>query len=94
MMHYVSHHTNSKLRVEQSTAPALSPWQKLANAIVEQAVKDYRTAQARVKAHPESADHAKVEVRQLERFFRSSWFEVLTDVDGRLVLSRLKKEVA
>ena len=94
MMHYVSHHTNSKLRVEQTTAPALSPWQKLANAIVEQAVKDYRTAQARVKANPESADHAKVEVRQLERFFRSSWFEVLTDVDGRLVLSRLKKEVA
>ena len=94
MMHYVSHHTNSKFKVEQSTAPALSPWQKLANAIVEQAVKDYRTAQARVKANPESADHAKVEVRQLERFFRSSWFEVLTDVDGRLVLSRLKKEVA
>ena len=50
MMHYVSHHTNSKLRVEQSTAPALSPWQKLANAIVEQAVKDYRMEQARVKA--------------------------------------------
>ena len=94
MMHYVSHHTNSKLKVEQSTAPALSPWQKLANAIVEQAVKDYRTAQARVKANPESADHAKVEVRQLERFFRSSWFEVLTDVDGRLILSRLKKEAA
>ena len=23
MMHYVSHHTNSKLRVEQSTAPAV-----------------------------------------------------------------------
>ena len=90
MMHYVSIHTNSKLRVEIIPAP----WQKLANAIVEQAVKDYRTAQARVKANPESADHAKVEVRQLERFFRSSWFEVLTDVDGRLVLSRLKKEAS
>ena len=94
MMHYVSNHTNSKLRVKKIPAPAIQPWQKLANAIVEQAVKDYRTAQARVKANPESADHAKVEVRQLERFFRSSWFEVLTDVDGRLVLSRLKKEAA
>ena len=94
MMHYVSYHTNSKLRVEKTPAPAIQPWQKLANAIVEQAVKDYRTAQARVKANPESADHAKVEVRQLERFFRSSWFEVLTDVDGRLILSRLKKEAA
>lgn len=94
MMHYVSHHTNSKLRVEQSTAPALSPWRKLANAIVEQAVKDYRMEQARVKANPQNSDHAKAEVRKLERFFRSDWFEVLTDVDGRLILSRLKKEAA
>ena len=94
MMHYVSHHTNSTLRVEQSTAPALLPWQKLANAIVEQAVKDYRMEQARVKANPQNSDHAKAEVRKLERFFRSDWFEVLTDVDGRLILSRLKKEAA
>lgn len=94
MMYYVSHHTNSKLRVEQSTALALSPWQELANAIVEQAVKDYRMEQARVKANPQNSDRAKAEVRKLERFFRSDWFEVLTDVDGRLILSRLKKEAA
>ena len=94
MMYYVSHHKNSRLRVDQSTAPALSPWQKLANAIVEQAVKDYRIAQARVKANPQNADHAKAELRKLERFFCSDRFEVLTDVDGRLILSRLKKEAA
>lgn len=94
MTNNVSHHTNSKLRVEKSAAPALSPWQKLANAIVEQSVKDYRMEQGRVKADPQNADHAKAEVRKLERFFRSDWFEVLTDVDGRLILSRLKKEAA
>ena len=94
MMHYVSHHTNSKLRVEQSTAPALSPWQKLANAIVEQAVKDYRMEQAHIKANPQNSDYTKAEAWKLERFFRSDWFEVLTDVDGRLILSRLKKEAA
>ena len=93
-MHYVSNRMNEKLKIQRTEAATLLPWQKLANAIVEQAVKDYRTAQARVKANPESAEHAKVEVRQLERFFRSSWFEVLTDVDGQLVLSRLKKEAA
>ena len=54
MMHYVSHHTNSKLRVEQSTAPALSPWQKMANAIVEQAVKDYRMEQSPVSVDARS----------------------------------------
>ena len=94
MMHYVSHHTNSKLRVEQSTAPALSPWQKLANAIVEQAVKDYPMEQARIKANPQNSDYTKAEAWKLERFFRSDWFEVLTDMDGRLILSRLKKEAA
>ena len=94
MMHYVSYHTNSKLRVEQSTAPALSPWQKLANAIVEKAVKDYRMEQARIKANPQNSDYTKAEAWKLERFFRSDWFEVLTDMDGRLILSRLKKEAA
>lgn len=94
MMHYVSHDTRERLKIRKQAVEGISPWQKLANAIVEQAVKDYRIAQARVKANPQNADHAKAEVRKLERFFRSDWFEVLTDVDGRLVLSRLKKEAA
>ena len=94
MMHYVSHDTKERLKIRKQAVEGISPWQKLANAIVEQAVKDYRMEQARVKANPQNADHAKAEVRKLERFFRSDWFEVLTDVDGRLILSRLKKEAA
>lgn len=94
MIHYVSNHISDRLRKEKTSAPAVQPWQKLANAIVEQAVEDYRKAQARIIANPMIADHAKVELRQLERFFRSQWFEVLTDVDGQLILSRLKKEAS
>lgn len=94
MMHYVSHDTRERLKIRKQAVEGISPWQKLANAIVEQAVKDYRMEQARVKANPQNSDHAKAEVRKLERFFRSDWFEVLTDVDGRLILSRLKKEAA
>ena len=93
-MYYVSNRMNEKLRIQKPAVAALSPWQKLANAIVEQAVKDFRIAQARVKANPQNADHAKAEVSQLEHFFRSQWFEVLTNVDGNLVLSRLRKEAA
>ena len=93
-MYYVSNRMNEKLRIQKPEAAALSPWQKLANAIVEQAVKDFRIAQARVKANPQNADHAKAEASQLEHFFRSQWFEVLTNVDGNLVLSRLRKEAA
>ena len=94
MIHYVSNHMSDRLKKEKTSEPAIRPWQKLANAIVEQAVEDYRKAQARIKANPMNADHAKVELRQLEQFFRSQWFEALTDVDGQLILSRLKKEVS
>ena len=94
MIHYVSNHMSDRLKKEKTSVPAVQPWQKLANAIVEQAVEDYRKAQARIKANPMIADHAKVELSQLEQFFRSQWFEALTDVDGQLILSRLKKEVS
>ena len=94
MIHYVSNHMSDRLKKEKTSEPAIRPWQKLANAIVEQAIEDYRKAQARIKANPMLADHAKVELRQLEQFFRSQWFEALTDVDGQLILSRLKKEVS
>lgn len=94
MMHDVSQDTRERLKIKKQAAEGISPWQKLANAIVEQAVKDYRMEQARSKANPQNSDQAKAEIRKLESFFRSSWFEALTDVDGRIVLSRLKKEAA
>lgn len=93
-MNYVSNCMNDEFRAQNLDAPTISPWQRLANAIVEQAVTDFRKAQARVKAHPENADRAKAGVAELEVFFRSQWFEMLTDVDGRLILSRLRKEAA
>lgn len=94
MMHDVSQDTRERLKIKKQAAEGIFPWQKLANAIVEQAVKDYRMEQARAKANPQNSDHAKAEIRKLEGFFRSSWFEALTDVDGRIVLARLKKEAA
>lgn len=57
MIHYVSNHMSDRLKKEKTSEPAIRPWQKLANAIVEQAVEDYRKAQARIKANPMIADH-------------------------------------
>ena len=57
MIHYVSNHMSDRLKKEKTSVPAVQPWQKLANAIVEQAVEDYRKAQARIKANPMIADH-------------------------------------
>ena len=69
------------------------PYETLANAVILQAFRDYRTARKKLKYHPKNKD-AKLMIEDCERFFRSDWFEVLTDVDGRLILSRLKKEAA
>ena len=58
----------------------MNPYENLANAIVLQAVKDYRL----------SDDEA--ELAEIERFFRSDWFGVLTDVDPEYLIRRLRKE--
>ena len=58
----------------------MDPYQELANAIVLQAVKDYRMT-----------DDER-ELKEIERFFRSTWFGVLTSVDPGLLISKLRKE--
>lgn len=54
----------------------------LANAIIEKAVKEYRSAYAT----PQSRN-------VLKRFFLSDWFAVLTELDGRVLIFRLEQEI-
>lgn len=70
----------------------MTPYQRLANAIVEQAAKDYRSA---LKALARDSDNAYIqdEVKSLERFFRSRWYGILTNVDGEYLMERLRAEV-
>lgn len=56
------------------------PYEDLAQAIILQAVKDYRL-------HDDEKELASI-----ERFFRSDWFGVLTSVDPELLIARLRKE--
>ena len=58
----------------------MNPYENLANAIALQAVKDYRLTD----------DEA--ELAEIERFFRSDWFGVLTDVDPEYLIRNLRKE--
>ena len=67
------------------------PYENLANAIVLQAVKNWRSAARTLKKRPRY-DPAKQMKEECERFFRSDWFEALTDVDGRIILKKLKQE--
>ena len=70
----------------------MNPYQALANAIVELAVKDYKKA---LKAHlryPKQEEYAR-EVEELERFFHSGWYEMLTDLNAEYLLTRINRMV-
>ena len=58
----------------------MSPYEELANAIVLQAVKDYRL-------HDDEQELASI-----ERFFRSGWFGLLTNIDPEMLIAKLRKE--
>ena len=66
-------------------------WEELANAIVLQAVKDYRWARAVLRKKPDDELAGKV-IRDTVRFFRSRWFGTLTKVDRKYLMEQLRKE--
>lgn len=55
-------------------------YERLANEIILQAVKDYRLSKSPATR------------RSIERFFRSDWFEVLTSIDGVKLIEKLREE--
>ena len=71
---------------------AEDPYERLANAIVLQAVSDYRVALKKIKAHPKNRE-AISEALEIEKFFRSGWYSILIDVDGEYLIRRLQDEI-
>ena len=71
---------------------AEDPYERLVNAIVLQAVSDYRVALKKIKAHPKNRE-AISEALEIEKFFRSGWYSQLTDVDGEYLIRRLQDEI-
>ena len=70
----------------------MDSYETLANAIILQAVKDYRSALKRIKMNPTNRS-AMSDAMECERFFRSAWYSTLTDIDGEYLISRLREEV-
>ena len=66
-------------------------YQALANAIIIQAAKDYKNA-LKYNAHDPMAIEHSVSIKDLERFFCSEWFSVLSAVDGESLMNRIKSE--
>ena len=70
----------------------ITNYENLANAIILQAVKDYRMALKSLKANQRNRT-AMADKDEIERFFRSGWFSVLTSVDGEMLIRSLQMEV-
>ena len=67
------------------------PYENLANAIIIQACKDYRKAYKRYLRRFRSTDKPDDELVDLERFFRSSWCRMLTDIDGEVIIAKVQQ---
>lgn len=59
----------------------MNPYEALANAIITQAAKDYRTAAPQWKA-------------AIRKFFRAAYFTILTSLDPEYLIARLEAEKA
>lgn len=64
----------------------------LANAIIIQAVKDYRNALKTLKHYPRY-EPAKAVVAEVEEFFRSEWYRTLTSVDADMLMTKIRREI-
>lgn len=63
---------------------------ELANAIIAQADKDYRAALNQLSLNPNDKV-AQRERNSIERFFRSDFFSILTNLNGEVLLAKLKE---
>lgn len=70
----------------------MNPYERLANGIILQAVKDYRDALRDLRINPSYSD-AQRTVLDVERFFRSGWFSALTAIDPEVLIKKLQSEV-
>lgn len=68
-------------------------YETLGNAIILQAVKDYRQALKRVRKNSRNQESVRVK-DEVERFFRSGWFGQLTGIDCEMLIRKLNTEVA
>lgn len=71
----------------------LNPYEALGNAVVLQAVKDYRDAMEKLSRGKKNtiAEDTK---KECEKFFKSPYFNIFTQLDGEALLSQLEKEVS
>ena len=80
-----------KTMVAGATEESLQPYEVLLNAVVMQAVRDFREARRRLKRKPNDRE-ASASLMEVSRFFRSDYFSAFTKLDGVTILQRLMEE--
>ena len=70
----------------------MDSYTELANAIIIQAVKDYRKALKTLNRHPRY-EPARAMVTEVEDFFRSEWYRTLTSVDAEMLMRKIRREI-
>ena len=65
-------------------------WENLGNAVVLQALEDYRDTCLRLRKRPDLKSQEKRR-RSLERFFSSRWCARLTGMDVKKIVNEMKK---
>ena len=79
------------LRIEREHTITIDPYEELANAIVEQAAKDYREMRRKIRKNPTDMT-ARGQMGEVVKFFHSRWFGILTDANPDYILEQLKEE--
>ena len=74
-----------------SATTSMDPYQALGNAVVLQAVKDYRDAVKKLSRGKKNTT-AEQTKSGCEKFFKSGHFNIFTELDGKVLLSQLEKE--
>ena len=70
----------------------LNPYEALANAIVKSAAEDYMRAYRKYMKKPERKGYYEDVMRE-EKFFKSEWFRVLTNVDPVYLVNHMQEVV-
>lgn len=69
----------------------MSPYQKLANAVIMQAANDYVKALNRPLLKTKDFDSRRMKL-DCERFFKSRWFGELSNTDGQSLMVKLAEQ--
>jgi hypothetical protein len=68
-------------------------YQELANAIILQAVKDFRKDAKIVKQDGLYKEAALRDMKYIVSFIKSDWFGCLTEIEPDMLLKKLKEEI-